>query len=64
VRIGGSGLDLSSSENGQVAGFLEHRNESLGSTKLGEFFRSPLTSEGRIFCTNIITPRMRKDRFI
>jgi hypothetical protein len=36
--MGGSGLDLSSSENGQVAGFLEHRNEILGSIKFGEYF--------------------------
>jgi hypothetical protein len=36
--MGGSGMDLSSSDNGQVAGFLEHRDEFLGSIKFEEFF--------------------------
>jgi len=51
--MGGSGLDLSNSENEQVTGFLGHRKESLGSIKFGEFFHCLLASERRSFCTNL-----------
>lgn len=64
MRMGGSGLDLSSSQSGQVAGFLGHRNEFLGSIKFGEFFHCLLASERRLFCADLFTHRMRKDCFI
>lgn len=38
MKMGGSGLDLSSSENRQVAGFLEHHDESLDFIKFEDFF--------------------------
>jgi len=57
VRIEGSGLDLSSSQSGR-------RNESLSFIKFGENFHCLLACERNLFCTNLITPRMLKERFV
>jgi len=64
VGMGGSGLDLHSSETGQVAGFLEHRKESFGSIKFGEFFSLSINIWEKTILHEFNYPRMRKDRFV